>query len=65
MNIFCQPFETDEITNSEAARKIALNYANKIQEIDEENQVFNISESADDYGYYITVWYKAKEKVKV
>ena len=64
MNIFCQPFETDRITDPKVAQKRALDYANKVNE-QEGNVIFTISECADDYGHYITVWYKSMKKVEV
>ncbi len=62
MNLYCQPFEVDRHTNPKVVQKKALEYANKVNHT---GDVFTISEYTDDYGYYVTVWYRSKRKVEV
>ena len=52
MNIYCQPFEVDRLTDPKRVQEQALKYANKVNS---NGDVFTVAKSADDYGYYVTV----------
>ena len=62
MNIYCQPFEVDRHTDPKIAQEQALEYANKVNS---NGDVFTVAEYTDDYGYYVTVWYRSMKKVEV
>ena len=62
MNLYCQPFETDRLTDPKKVQEQALKYANKVSS---SGDVFTVTESVDDYGYYVTVWYRSMKKVEV
>ncbi len=46
-------------------RREAKEFANKVWMADEENVIINITESLNEWGTVVTVWYEADKEVAV